>query len=88
MLFSNAKAKKKKTGLFFWMKVNLSQKAMKLGPNDNWGTVGVSEMNSSCLFQAERYLTLLKPKKLSLFLFPFRQSMKVWNQISVKSPWS
>ena len=40
---------------------------------------GISELNSSCLFQTERDLTLLKPKKLSsLFssLLPKHESMK------------
>ena len=41
--------------------------------------VGISELNSSCLFQTERDLTLLKPKKLSSFfssLPPKHESMK------------
>ena len=40
MLFSNAKAKKRAffTSLEESMKANLSQKAMKLGPNDTYFT--------------------------------------------------
>ena len=44
--------------------------------------VGISELNSSCSFQTERDLTLLKPKKSSLFftsLPPKHESMKVPN---------
>ena len=54
MLFSNAKAKKPSSFFTFLdesMKANLSQKAMKLVPNDNYFT---EELNSSCLFQTER----------------------------------
>ena len=52
------------------MKANLTPKAMKLGPNDNYFT---EELNSSCLFLSERDLTLLKPKNRARFLLPFRQ---------------
>ena len=61
MLFSNAKAKKPSsifTSLDESMKSNLSQKAMKLGPNDNYFS---DELNSSCLFQTERDLTYIFP---------------------------
>ena len=97
-LFSIAKAKKLSS--FFTsllpkhesMKANLSQKAMKLGLNDNWGT-GRYLLIEFKLFisnwkRFDLYFPLLKPKNRAHFLLPFRQSMKVWNQISVQRPWS
>ena len=82
-LFSNAKATK--TGLFFLvsMKVNLSQKAMKLGPNDNWGT-GRYLMNwiQVVYFKLKEIWPQLSPAKAkkpgSFFTsLPLKQ-MKIW----------
>ena len=94
-LFSPPKAKKPSS--FFTslppkhesMKANLTQKAMKLGPIDNWGT-GRYLMNwiQVVYFKLKEIWPLFstaKAKILSSFLLLL---MKVWNQISAKRPWS
>ena len=92
-LFAPAKAKKQV--LFF----NESNSQSKFGLEVisqpellHWGT-GRYLMNwiqvvSFKLKEIWLLFSIAKAKKQACFSLPFRQSMKVWKQISVKRPWS
>ena len=58
------------------MKVNLSQKAMKLGPNDNWGNGRYLWIEFKLFISNWKRFDPAKAKKIKLvFYFP---SAKIW----------